>query len=252
MSGPAGGAVAHGRSRPQPIAVELPGAVAYFSDRRGGVSEGPFATLNLGLNTADDPVRVRENRRLLLAAIGAGSHTLRWLKQEHGAEVWRWQRGAAASARADAPRADGQLTDSSQDALLVTTADCLPVALAGGGLVAAVHCGWRGLAAGVLAAAVAHFAQPPSAAIGPAIGPCCYQVGPEVAARFRDYEGALRGDRLDLRAVCEQQLRSLGVRRIAQVAACTACDPQRWFSHRRDGPATGRQGVVVIKRAEGA
>lgn len=242
---------------PRPVAVELPGATAYFSDRRGGVSSGPFATLNLGLGSGDDPARVAENRRRLAAVAGVDAGRVRWLVQVHGGRVHRWRAGSCDAAlrddEADAsvaepPRADAHVADEPGVGLLVLTADCLPVALADGTTVAAVHAGWRGLAAGVIANAARQLGAGAVACIGPGIGPCCYRVGGEVAARFAGYDGAVRGDRLDLAVVCEQQLRAAGVREVRRLGGCTACERERFFSYRRDGAATGRQGVLVVKQ----
>jgi copper oxidase (laccase) domain-containing protein len=137
---------------------------------------------------------------------------------------------------------------------LVLVADCLPVALAGPGGVAMLHCGWRGLAAGIVARG-AETVSAESAAVGPGIGPCCYRVGPEVLARFEGLGGGVAvGPMLDLAEVARRQLRAAGVERIESAGLCTSCEPQLFFSHRRDGERSGRQGGLVWLegRSEGA
>ncbi len=129
--------------------------------------------------------------------------------------------------------------------LLVLVADCLPVALAGGGRVAMLHCGWRGLAAGIVERALATFDTPPAAAIGPGIGGCCYEVGEEVLAAFRGLSGVASGRMLDLAAIARRKLEAGGVERIEDVGLCTSCRPDLFFSHRRDRGVTGRQSGVV-------
>jgi hypothetical protein len=128
--------------------------------------------------------------------------------------------------------------------MLKVTADCLPVALArtnGDPGLCLVHAGWRGLSEGILEAGVAALGGPIAAMIGPGVGACCYEVGPEVARLF-----GVRGRRLDLRAAAERALRAAGVDRVEHVDHCTACDAERFFSHRRDGGVTGRQGVIGL------
>ena len=138
---------------------------------------------------------------------------------------------------------DAHVTARDDLALLVLVADCLPVALAGGDRVAIVHCGWRGLAGGILAKAVAHFEGPPAAAVGPGIGICCYEVGDEVRAHFDPHFAD--GRMLDLRAIADAALRDAGVERIEHVDLCTSCREDLFFSHRRDDGVTGRQGGLV-------
>ena len=126
--------------------------------------------------------------------------------------------------------------------LLVLVADCLPVALIGGGRAAMLHCGWRPLADGIVEKALASFDEPPAAAIGPGIGRCCYEVGEEVLARFADLDGVADGRMLDLRMVVRRKLEAGGVSKIEDVDLCTSCRPDLFFSHRRDKGVTGRQG----------
>ncbi len=223
------------------LAAELPhGARALFSTRRGGVSRGPFASLNLGRTAAadepDDPAAVTENRARLAQA--TGGTRLRLARQVHGAAV------ATDDARLDA--ADGQVTAQRGVGAAVLVADCLPVAIAGPEGVAMLHAGWRGLAGGVLrhgAAAVGEGEL--HAAIGPGIGVCCFEVGDEVRAAFPEHEAARRGRHLDLKLIARRELLAAGVQTVDDCDLCTACDPQRFFSHRRDGGVTGRQAGVA-------
>ncbi len=217
-----------------------------FSTREGGVSEGPFASLNLGRATADEPERVDENRRRLCAELDADPDALTMNYQHHSADVLKARPGA----RGD--RADGLWTDERALPLLALAADCLPIALARangrGPALAVLHAGWRGLLGGIASSGVAAVGGGlVSAMIGPGIGPCCYDVGEEVAARFRRAFGLglVQGGKLDLWSAAERALRAAGCVRVDRVDVCTACNPDRFFSHRRDEGLTGRQGVLA-------
>lgn len=232
------------------LAIELPGARALFTTRRGGRSEGAFATLNLGRLTADDPEAVGHNRARLQARAGG---RLSLIRQVHGSRVLRLREAAEASGpepQSELEEADAQATGARGVAPMVMTADCLPVALAGGGAVAIVHAGWRGLAGGIIAAgvqAVRELGDPQArvaAAIGPGAGVCCYEVGAEVRARFPAH--ATRGRNLDLKTVAREQLLAAGVGEVHDAGLCTICSPPSlFFSHRRDAGVTGRQAGVV-------
>ena len=226
-----------------------------FSTRVGGVSEGPYASLNLGLLTDDRPDAVFENRRRLLASAGVGAERASMCRQVHGARVTRAEGGGIAAPH-EHPERDGVWTDRAGEAVVVLSADCLPIALCRGGpqpAIAAVHAGWRGLLGGVLDAAVRELGSAAlHAALGPAIGRCCYEVGSEVAGPFRARFGAdvARAGHLDLRLAARLALEQLGVEKIETVDLCTACDEGRFFSHRRDGGVTGRQGLVAYIEKE--
>ncbi len=171
--------------------LSLPGAEILFSDRTGGVSAPPFDTANAGYGRGDDPAAVAENRRRIGAGLGGrAAEPEAWtcLHQVHGAEVFvagsqdpPGVRGVPVDSTA-LPQADASVSTGSDAVLAILTADCAPVALVGPGVVGAVHAGWRGLAAGVLEAAVAQVAEmagePPAAVVGPCIHPCCYQFSP--------------------------------------------------------------------------
>jgi YfiH family protein len=219
--------------------VELPGAAVAFSTRLGGISEGPYESLNLGILTDDERERVEANRERLATAAGIDLESIAMGWQVHGTDVKEWD--VPPSGELD--RVDAHVTARDDLALLVLVADCLPVALAGGDRVGMVHCGWRGLAGGILAEAIAHFDEPPGAAVGPGIGQCCYEVGDEVLAQF-DARFA-NGRMLDLRGIADALLRAAGVERIEHVDLCTSCRGDLFFSHRRDDGVTGRQGGLV-------
>jgi len=227
--------------------VALPGARVAFSTRNGGVSEAPYDSLNLGVLTDDPEERVLENRRRLAARVELDPARVAMGWQVHGTDIAEWD-GAPAAGRdgfaspgAQLSKVDGHITAEPNLGLLVLVADCLPVALAGSGRVAMLHCGWRPLAGGLIENALEHFDAPPAAAVGPGIGRCCYEVGPEVLEAFSDLDDVAQGRMLDLRAVAERKLRAGGVTEVEQVEECTSCRADLYFSHRRDNGVTGRQ-----------
>jgi polyphenol oxidase len=227
------------------IAVDLPGARAVFTTRRGGFSEGPYESLNLGRLTDDRPEHVERNRELVQREVGA---TLARIRQVHGTRVLRI---TAPPGDGDLPEADGQATALPGVAPMVLVADCVPIVVAGGGAVAVLHAGWRGLAAAIVHEGVRAVRElgtpgPIAAAIGPGAGPCCYEVGDEVHAAFERYgDGARRGRNLDMKAIARAQLRDAGVAAVHDVGRCTICAPSEFFSHRRDRGVTGRQAGVA-------
>jgi len=229
------------------LEAELPGAVAAFSTRIGGVSEAPFDTLNLGRLTGDPGVR--ENRRRLTATLGLDPPGVLIGRQVHEAEVRRHREppnpSPFAEPRPGLPESDGHATDRPGLAPLVFVADCLPVALVGEGGVAMIHCGWRGMAAGIVRNGVEAVGAR-AAAIGPSIGPCCYEVGDEVRQAFAALgEGVADGRMLDLREVARRLLAQTGVERVEISDLCTSCHRKLFFSHRRDRGRTGRQAGLV-------
>lgn len=221
-----------------------------FSTRLGGVSSGVYRSLNLGLSTADEPALVVENRRRLAESAGADPSGVATAWQQHGARVERAVRVGIRPGGGELPRCDGLVSDEPGLAMMLVTADCLPIAVwrvDGPPALALLHAGWRGLAAGIVEAGCRALGPGRlAAAIGPGIGPCCYQVGEEVVALFRGRFGAhvTRGRRLDLRAAAELALARCGCESIECLERCTACEEQLFFSHRRDKGTTGRQGII--------
>ncbi|MFM7531242.1 MAG: peptidoglycan editing factor PgeF [Rubrivivax sp.] len=226
-----------------------------MSTRQGGVSAGRHAGLNLGNHVDDAPQAVAANRHALSQALGGVR--LQWLRQVHGAGVVR----ASAATTAQEPCADAAWSDEPGVACCVLVADCLPVLLAAdnGRVVGAAHAGWRGLAAGVLEAAVAQLAQgarcEPAqlvAWLGPCIGPGRFEVGEDVVRALGDGPRFVaRGWReggprwlADLPGLASDRLQAAGVRRVSLGSACTVEDASRFFSYRRDG-VTGRLAAAV-------
>ena len=227
------------------IRWDAPGPyVVAFSTREGGMSEGVYASLNLGLATADERAKVEENRGRVFAAVDADEARASWPRQMHGADVLRvGGRGELG---------DAIWSDEPGRAIVVVAADCAPVALAridgGRPAVALAHVGWRGLLAGIVPAAVSALGgRFVTAAIGPAIGPCCYEVGEDVARPVRAAHGLglVRDGRLDLPGAIERALRAAGCVTVERLDECTSCHAERYFSHRRDGGVTGRQGAIA-------
>jgi purine-nucleoside/S-methyl-5'-thioadenosine phosphorylase / adenosine deaminase len=235
------------------IVWDAPGPyLVAFSTRRGGISEGPFASLNLGIRTDDDPARVVQNRMRLCAALDVDSDgaTMAW--QRHGASVRRAEPRGVVTPGTVYDHCDGLWSDAPGQGMLLLTADCLPIAIVrrDSDRPAAVilHVGWRGLLAGIAAAGThALGGGRLVAVIGPSIGPCCYEVGEEVAAPFREAFGSdvVQDGKLDLWTSAERALRAAGCERVERLDLCTACDGDRFFSHRRDEGRTGRQGILA-------
>ena len=229
------------------IRWEAPGPYeVVFTTRRGGVSEGPYASLNLGRKTGDDVERVDENRRLACAKINGDAAGLALNYQVHSASVRRARKGERGGVRAD-----GLWTEEPGLPVLALSADCLPIALVRTNgatpAVCVLHAGRIGLLDGILEAGVTALGGTLAAAIGPAIGPCCYEVGEEVATPYRSRFGAgiMHGRKLDLWQAAERVLRDAGVERVERFDLCTACNPELFFSHRRDGKPRGVQGVLA-------
>jgi YfiH family protein len=215
-----------------------------FTTRTGGGSAAPFNSLNLGDLVEDLPAAVEDNWRRLERATGLGFARVR---QVHGDRVL-----PGAEPGPPCQEADGVVSATPGLAACVAVADCVPILLArpDGEAVAALHAGWRGTLARIAGEGVRALAagggDPPLAVIGPSIGPCCYEISPELADRFavafgpRVIARGARGPHLDLWAANERALRDAGVIRVAVMRRCTACDPRLFFSHRRDGGRTGR------------
>ena len=228
------------------------GFVHGFPERSGGVSTGLRASLNLGFRWGDDKALVDENRRLLAAHVGYAPEQLQVTKHVHGTNVWR-----VGEPQPDPPEFDGLVTDQVGPVLGAFAADCIPMLFADpvARVIGAAHAGWRGTVHGVAANTVARMvelgARPENirAALGPSIGPECFEVGPEVVDEFRatfgDAPGMVvqgpRKDHIDLRVAMRTQLERAGLRpeHIDSAPPCTRCEPERFFSYRRDGKDGG-------------
>ena len=230
------------------LEADLPRARAAFSTRIGGASEPPYEALNVAIMTGDERERVRENRQRLAAALERDPDGVVMGRQVHGAELREHRAAQEPQVYAEVARSpeevDAHSTGNAELTPLVMVADCLPVALSGPGGVAMAHCGWRGLAGGIVAEA-ANAVRAEAAAVGPGIGPCCYEVGEEVLAAFDDLDGVAQGRMLDLTAVARSLLARSGVTTVESADLCTRCNPDLFYSHRRDGERTGRQAGLV-------
>ncbi len=242
------------------VGITLGAGQVLFTTRRGGTSRPPWDSLNLGSQVGDDSSDVEANRERVAAYAGIKWQHVRHGRQVHGAAVQRHHGPKAARAQSASSvagiyangqiDADGQVVAGAGPAALVLVADCLPVVVVSRDAVAALHAGWRGLAAGILGEGVRALREsdgdtPLQAALGPCARSCCYEVGEEVHKHFDGY-GARRGTRhLDLAYIARQQLKGHGVEVIADCDLCTMCHPALFFSHRRDAGRTGRQGALA-------
>lgn len=238
----------------------LPGLRHAVLTREGGVSAGAVGSLNVGHSVGDDPTAVAENERRAVAVLGATTGRTVSCHQVHGAKVGLVDHKQLGSVL---PSCDGLVTANPDVVLMLRFADCVPVLLfdpvhRG---VALLHSGWRGLVAGVVNSGLLlmaeEFGTRPSellAAVGPAIGPCCYQVGPEVVSEALRVLGpagcSLLSTRsgttnLDLPGAVQTQLQQAGVRQIEMSGICTSCHRDEFFSHRGDGGNTGRFAVLA-------
>ncbi|MFN3631164.1 MAG: peptidoglycan editing factor PgeF [Casimicrobiaceae bacterium] len=239
---------------------------AAMSTRSGGVSPPPFASLNLGYATDDDPVNVAENERRLAATFGVAPDAIRWVYQVHGARIGFAEALPPTVGSGATIEADAVISETPGLAAAIKVADCAPVLVAAEDAcaVAAIHAGWRGTAADIVGQTLAVLrARHPGTAwrawIGPCIGPEAFEIGPEVVDALLA-AGATPGDftppfehagcgrqRADLKAILVRQLARAGLDpgRIAVDPACTFRDPSRFFSHRRDG-RTGRMAALVM------
>ena len=238
-----------------------------FSTRYGGVSEGIFSSLNLSVSRGDDPDAVDENYRRLTEAVGVDRGAVALTKQVHGSGVRTVTGPDGALRDAARPECDGLVTARRGLTLFCFTADCVPVLLcdAENGVIAAVHCGWRSSVADILGAAVEKMtglgaaAESICAAIGPAIGACCFEVGPEVPEAAEKLLGGDLGGLcrarpgragkylLDLRGVNRRRLLQLGLRaeNIGVSDECTMCRPEKYWSHRATGGRRGCQAALI-------
>ena len=230
----------------------LPGVRHGFPERHGGVSTGPRTSLNLGFRWGDEPANVDENRRRVAAHVGYPPAALQVTKHVHGTAVWQ-----VGEPLPEPPEFDGLVTDQVGPVLGAFAADCVPMLFVEpiARVIGACHAGWRGMVAGVAARVVERMtalgAVPARirCALGPSIGPCCFEVGPEVVAPFREAFGDAPGlvvagphkDHLSLRVAAQVGLAraGLGETHVDAAPPCTKCNPERFFSYRRDGQAGG-------------
>jgi YfiH family protein len=225
-----------------------PGCEVVFSTRQGGVSEGPFESLNLGRRTGDEVTHVDENRRRLCTLIDADEERLTVGFQTHSTVVNRAEAGSRGVL------GDGLWTDEPEIPMLALGADCVLMALArkngGPPALAVVHAGWRGLADGIVEATAQALGTSLTAIVGPSIGPCCYEVGDEVASRFQAKYGRniVKSRKLDLWAAAEQAARAAGASEVERLDLCTRCRSDLFFSERRTGRPRGTQGVLGLVR----
>lgn len=211
-----------------------------FSDRHGGVSPSPYDTLNLAARVGDDRALVTENRARVARAAGFRADAFRLVRQVHGADLIEvgWASDVVAG------EADIIATTEPGVVVGILTADCTPVVVAGAGRVAVAHAGWRGLVAGAVERAVRWVGEPAAAWVGPSIRSCCYEVGPEVVAAFRDAGLPVAAeDRVSPAEAAVFALERAGLDEVAASSDCTFCNG-RYFSYRRDG-VTGRQGAFA-------
>lgn len=241
-----------------------------FTTRLGGVSVGPFASLNLGnpsdlpQEQRDPPDNIRRNWRLILDALRLHDRELVQAHQEHAGGVLVVQAGRPAHVGPAQTRADAIVTDDPARVLAVRVADCAPVLIASsdGRCVAAVHAGWRGVLAGVVLHAVHALRRLGAVELLAAVGPClsadAFEVGHDVAERFIESFGGTSGvvlmpplgkPRLDLKLSLSMQLRSAAVERVDVLPHCTFRDAERFYSHRRDRGVTGRSAGLIAPRA---
>lgn len=241
-----------------PLLSTIPNVRHGFTTRMGGVSTGPFQSLNLSLSVGDNPDAVYENRRRLAQTLDLDPQLICLQRQVHGADVVETpkQRGDALVC------GDAFITNSVNVPVLVGVADCVPILVAArdGSVVAAIHAGWRGAVAGVIEATIRHMiaqhntaARDLIAAIGPSIGPCCFEVGDEVAAQFPDecVNQSRAKPHVDLARYVRDTLVStgVGIDLIDSADVCTQCRQDVCFSHRGSGGIAGRMVGIIVKTA---
>lgn len=227
------------------------GVRAAFSLRSGGASAAPWNSLNLGLHVGDDPLAVRDNRSRLRHALQLPAEPV-WLEQVHGTDVLSVEGELPSTLRGDAI-----VTRAANVVLAIMVADCLPILLTAddGSVLGAAHAGWRGLAAGVLEKTVASMRVPATgihAWLGPCIGLEHFEVGAEVRAAFiaagddaTNFRANPQGKfQCDLVAIARARLARLGIASVGGGQWCTAADPVRFYSHRRD-QRTGRMAALL-------
>ncbi len=221
---------------------EPEGARVWFFTRRGGVSEPPFDSLNVSTKVGDEPDAVAANLERIRYAMEG--HESAWVRQVAGDGVVR------VSGPVFAGEADALVTEKEGFSLVVAIADCVPVALVGDGSVGMVHSGWRGTIAEIAGEAARKMGEAGlHAYIGPCIRGCCYEVSEELAGRFAERFGpeVVEGRYLSLPDAIRRNLEEVGVGEVYDLGLCTGCRPDLFFSHRKQGPKTGRNLAAVAR-----
>ncbi len=220
---------------------EPEGARIWFFTRRGGVSRGPYESLNVSKMVGDDPATVEQNLALIREAMDGRPSA--WVRQVHADGVARVTEAGFAG------EADSLLTAETDFSVVVAVADCVPVALVGEGGVGMVHSGWRGTLSGVAAKTARGMGEElVRAYIGPCIRSCCYEVSEDLAAEFarRFGPGVVSGRYLSLPAAIRLDLEGAGVE-VHDLGLCTGCRPDLFYSYRKQGPLTGRNLAAVAR-----
>jgi YfiH family protein len=220
-------------------------AQVWFFTRQGGVSEPPFDSLNISTKVGDEPEAVTENLARIRSAMDGRPSA--WVRQVAGDGV------ARVSEAGFAEEADALITDEEDFSLVVAVADCVPVALVGDKGVGIVHSGWRGTLAGITGKTVREMGEVSVRAyIGPCIRGCCYEVSEELASRFAERFGAqvVEGRYLLLPTAIRRNLEEVGVEEVYDLGLCTGCRPDLFFSHRKQGPRTGRNLAAVARSSK--
>lgn len=217
------------------------GAELWFFTRKGGVSRPPYDTLNISTLVGDEPSAVEENLSRIRTTMDGRSSA--WVRQVAGDAVVRVEEGRFAG------EGDALVTEREGVSLVVAIADCAPVALVGEGVVGMVHSGWRGTLKGISGKAAREMGDPSSlrAYIGPGIRRCCYEVSEEIAECFAGRFGreVMDGRMLSLPGAIEADLREAGVTEMHDLGLCTGCRPDLFYSHRKEGPKTGRNLAAI-------
>lgn len=231
----AGGAV-YAVPNPEPRDAKI-----WFFTRSGGVSDRPYDSLNVSVRVGDRREAVMENLTRIDAAMD--NRSTAWVRQVSGDRVLRVDEAGFAG------EADALITDAKEISLVVAVADCAPVALIGEHEVGIVHSGWRGTLSGISGKAVRGMKGHVHAYIGPCIRECCYEVSEELAANFvrRFGDGVVEGRYLSLPTAIRRDLEDAGVDEIHDLGLCTGCRPDLFYSHRKQGPDTGRNLAAVAR-----
>lgn len=248
------------------IDKQLP-VICATNTRIGGVSAKPYDTLNLAYHVSDDPTNVIENRRRFCNELGIDVNSLVLARQVHGDRIEVIEdkdAGRGSHSIEDAiPDTDAMITTSNKVSIGILTADCVPVMIFDPvrPVIGVAHAGWKGtilmIATKTVLKMKESFGTDPSdcmVALGPSIGPCCYEVGEDVISQFDKVYGVgacTKGNKLDLPRAVELQLINVGVKNISYDGACTACNLELFYSHRAENGVTGRMMSVMSMKNGG-